>query len=79
MVSLDSPMIIPYVFYFKSTKTCDLLLMLWQNVGCSRVGTASFNDGDKIGRKFACARAKWESWRELLLGENYLLTSRSGS
>jgi hypothetical protein len=28
--------------------------------------TASFNDGEKIGRKFACARAKSESWRELL-------------
>ena len=35
----------------------------------------SFNDGEKIGRKFASARAKWESWRELLLGENYSLSS----
>jgi len=31
--------------------------------------------GKKIGRKFARARVKWESWRELLVGENYSLTS----
>ena len=31
-----------------------------------RIGTASFNDGEKIGRKFESACAKWESWRELL-------------
>ena len=40
-----------------------------------RIGTASFNDGEKIGRKFASARAKGESWRKLLFGENYSLTS----
>jgi hypothetical protein len=40
-----------------------------------RIGTASFNDGGKIRRKFASSRAKWDSWRELLLGENYSPTS----
>jgi hypothetical protein len=32
-------------------------------------------DGEKIERKFATARANGESWRELLHGENYSLTS----
>jgi hypothetical protein len=40
-----------------------------------RIGTASFNDGEKIRRKFASAHAKWDSWWELLLGENYSPTS----
>ena len=36
---------------------------------------ASFNDGEKIARKFTSAHAKRDSWRELLLGENYSPTS----
>jgi len=31
-----------------------------------RIGTASFNDGEEIRRKFASTLAKWDSWRELL-------------
>jgi hypothetical protein len=40
-----------------------------------KIGMASFNDGEKIRRKFVIARAKCDSWRELLLGENYSPTS----
>ena len=36
---------------------------------------ASFNDDEKNCTKFASARAKRESWQELLLGVNYSLTS----